>query len=542
VQDRQPIEPRLRRMLPAWWLAALALALAGAWPLLGAAPAGDDWSLIALVRLVDSPLDLYRFDHSFIYFYRPHAMALWWASVAALGDAWGLHYALNLALHAGCAALVAAYVHTVDGRRLPALVAGALFAAHPAALGAAAWLSDRFDLLCSLAVIGALLAAELALHGRRLAPFALVACAFLAAGSKEIALVLVPALALRLLLDDGHAWRWRLGLFLAAVLPMAVVFAARQAVLLDARVTTGLADPVADVAQGTLLWLVAAPTALLPGFPRALQVTVALALALAILAALVLAWRGRDPRFAPLAVAGALVLAPAPLLAPVTRLVLESPQALALTINYRFFYLPLALALVALALSWPRGMSWPRRAGALAVVTLALAAVPAMLWRAHGQASTWRDSTRSPEMAMLRTAADTLATAGDVAPRCRLYLLGTSTEAPTFLHYVDVAVKSLLPRESPVMACAILGERVPWHHLVRETPCAHDDWAPLAPVLLRGERVAPRAVGGVCAHFFEAPRRDAALADARARFFAFDAGVLVERTREQAAIDWVATP
>lgn len=542
VNSPSPPHNRLAPDLLLALLLAGVVAFAGGWPLLSAVPSGDDWSLIALVRHVNTPLDLYRYDHSFIYFYRPHALLLWWSSVALFGESWSAHYALNLFLHALNAALAGVLVRAVDGRSLPAACVTLLFAAHPTALGAAFWLSDRFDLLCTAGVLGALLAAERSLRGGRLAPLALGLCALLAAGSKEIGLVLVPALLLRLALHRERPWRWRLGLFALVALPMAAVFAARHAVLLDARITTGLADPVADIARGTWLWLATAPAAFLPGLPRVLQFALALGAAGAVAFAIALALRRGVPHAAPLAVAAALVVAPAPLLAPVTHFVLDSPLALSMAINFRFFYLPLAFAGVALALAWPRPRDANGRVPALIAVASLLVLLPTMLITARGAAQTWRDGTGGTELTLARAAAGALAARADLPARCRVFILGTGARTPTFLHYADVTIKSLLAPDAAAMRCVIGGERVPWYQLVRESPCDDHAWKPLQPNVVRGAAVAARRVGGLCAHFFRAPDLATAVADPLARFFRFDDGVLVELPRAEAARHWEPTP
>src|SRR5690606_20206017 len=112
-----------------------------------------------------------------------------------------------------------------------AIAAGTAFALHPVGAGTTAWLSDRFDLLATLGTLCALrvLATWRYRHGasRRWGLAAMALAAAIAAGSKETAIVLVPAAWLWLLLQP-LAWRARAAAAVAVALPFAVFVLARR--------------------------------------------------------------------------------------------------------------------------------------------------------------------------------------------------------------------------------------------------------------------------------------------------------------------------
>ncbi len=132
--------------------------------------------------------------------------AQWWAS----GDRpWAFH-AVNVGLHAGCAAAVAEVARRATGRAAVAWTAGLLFAALPVHAEAVANVVGRAELACTLAVL-----ASLAILLRRpLSPAraaAVVACGAAAVLSKEQG-VLAPLLwagCIALLWRDRPAGRER---------------------------------------------------------------------------------------------------------------------------------------------------------------------------------------------------------------------------------------------------------------------------------------------------------------------------------------------
>src|SRR5258706_5473101 len=99
----------------------------------------------------------------FIQAYRPNAVDNLWRPLTSLsywvqwrmgGAAWALHL-FNIIVHAGASALVALLGYRLAGRKA-GLIAGLLFAAHPAHVEGVAYLVGRAGSLCALFGSGAL--------------------------------------------------------------------------------------------------------------------------------------------------------------------------------------------------------------------------------------------------------------------------------------------------------------------------------------------------------------------------------------------------
>jgi hypothetical protein len=533
--------PVMRRLIPA--LLVIGVVFAVGYPLFDAVPATDDWGFMALARHIGSPWALYVADHSSSYFYRPNAMVLWWASVALFGPQAAAHYALNLGLHALNAMLVYALARSADVARALALMLALLFAAHPAAIGATAWLADRFDLTCTAACLAALWFLERHLRGQgRAWPVWLMA--LLAAGCKETGIALVPAVIVRVLLERDRPWQGRLLLVLGTMVPFMLMLAARATLLQPTAITTGMSAWVDTLIAGTGAWWGALPNALVPGWslPNGPGL---LALALATVLVALLAWRAWRGRVAPVTM-GLIVLlfAPAVIQAPVAGAILAQAGTLNISVNFRFYYL--ALAALAALLAVTLGARDARHAHTaarsrpllLAACTV-LAAISGVA--AYRQAQAWRANSHNTEHTYALEAARVLEAQVDLPSGCRIYLLGSATQAPGFFSFADAAVKALLPPGSPALQCAIVSERAPWFQLVRATTCADDTWLPLTPRTVPGTTLRTRPLGALCVYALAPPAQAEALADTQARFFAFDAqGRLHPVDREGAARAWIA--
>ena len=121
--------------------------------------------------------------------WRPLASLSLAVQVRFMGDRlWAMHL-LNILLHAGVSALVAALAWRLAGLRV-AWIAGLLFAAHPLHVEAVAYLVGRCETLCALGILGAvfLFVADRPLTLRRV--FAIYACLWVALLSKEQGLLL----------------------------------------------------------------------------------------------------------------------------------------------------------------------------------------------------------------------------------------------------------------------------------------------------------------------------------------------------------------
>ena len=323
--------------------------------------------------------------------YRPVTTASYLLNYAVLGNGpnpAGYHW-VNFLLHAINASLVYQLALLIFGRVRPALCAAALWAVHPIATEAVTNIVGRADLLATLSVLGGLLLYRRAigLAGRSLAVAALALFAITLAGmlAKENAAVLAGLMLLWDISFDRPGlrrdFRRRVPLYGAAVAALAVLWAARHAVL-DA---LPAAQPVyvdnmikaagfwtarltAVKVIGLDLWLLAWPLGLsadrsynqipLAGAADLFAWLAVLAVA-AILAAAVL-WYRRNPLWFWLAGFFGIALLPtANLLFPIGALMAE-----------RFLYLPsvaFAMALAAAADRLP-----PGRTAVAAVALLAL--------------------------------------------------------------------------------------------------------------------------------------------------------------------------
>lgn len=196
---RAKLSARIFLSLAAMFLVTAALGglIFAAWPLSEAGYFADDYTMLALVRHSENPLWFFVADPFFTYMYRPVGMSLWWISEASFGNLSVAHYVINLVLHAAVACGLGLLVHQATRQTRIAVGAGVLFALNPGTLKVATWLSARFDLLAGIFTLFALIAAGRAISGRgRWWEVLLLVTA--AALSKEVTLLLLPLLALRI--------------------------------------------------------------------------------------------------------------------------------------------------------------------------------------------------------------------------------------------------------------------------------------------------------------------------------------------------------
>ena len=157
---------------------------------------------------------------------------------------------VNLGLHLGATTLVF-LIAWHQGRARPApfsargaaLVAGLLFAVHPAHVEAVTWITGRADLLGTVAALAFWLGGER--HGDGASRWAAglgLAALLVGVFTKEFCLVLPPLLALRWALVDPRAGRaaWlRRGAFLAGALAVIALYAFARRAAFGADPTTG---------------------------------------------------------------------------------------------------------------------------------------------------------------------------------------------------------------------------------------------------------------------------------------------------------------
>ncbi|MBI5693970.1 MAG: hypothetical protein HZC55_28175 [Verrucomicrobia bacterium] len=154
------------------------------------------------------------------------------------GRLWGGHvigYRLvNLTLHLAAVALVVQLAWTYAGRRAAAaVIAGLVFALHPAHVEAVTWITGRPDLLGSIAALAFVLTGErFSSEGGRGSGLLALGAFFVGVFTKEFCLTIPLLLALRWILLDRHAgaaaWRRRGALLLGAIVVVAIYAVARR--------------------------------------------------------------------------------------------------------------------------------------------------------------------------------------------------------------------------------------------------------------------------------------------------------------------------
>jgi hypothetical protein len=193
-----------------WWLGDTAtaavigvVAFLAYWPALGVGFTSDDFFILARMQTfggLSDPL-AYFFASGFFEYYRP----LTFLSHAVDWQLWGLnpigYHITNMVLHAGSSVLVCLLGHRLGGRTT-GVVAGALFALHPAGQEAVYWVAARFDLLAT----GLALAAILLYSGDGRRYLAGVLAFGLALLAKESAVALVVILLAHDVIIQKFAW------------------------------------------------------------------------------------------------------------------------------------------------------------------------------------------------------------------------------------------------------------------------------------------------------------------------------------------------
>jgi len=500
------------------------------WPGLQADWGRDDYFQFAFARLLGSPWPLFLHDHFPVpgSVYRPLGFASMWLEARLFGVAYFPHAVCALALHAAVTLVLLALLRRFAVSPLPALAASLLFALHPLATGTALWWSARFDLLATLFVLLAMLAAQL--HAKRPSRVALVATLLAALGamlSKEIGLVVVPAVAMQWWLQGRsdpvrlrRAWRDS-----ALLLLVAIAFLGWRAHVLG----TAASGLTGTLALGdALLRGVAAWGRQVTGY-LAFRADIggagfAAALLLLVTAVVVVA-RGRYRESIALAVAGAcLLLVPAVLQAPVAAQnalpLRDDMSAVEVAMQSRLYYLGLAgVALVVAALLRRIGDMGPRArlAGAAAVL------LPIVFWamRSHEVSRAFADiALRNAEVA--HEAADAMARMDVSGRACHVVFVGVPQPAEWggFVS-MDSVVKALSPDPERFAHCWIHADYPTWFHLMR-APVSVADSAPWRPLEIDGMTVPWLRVGDV-EYAYLAARGEAAFAnDPRVRLLAWD--------------------
>ncbi len=538
---RGPREAALATVLA---LAAIGAVLA--WPLRLARPYLDDHLFFALARHVDDPLALVLQDSTGAYFFRPLVMGVWWLSVAAFGNSASAQSMLNVGVHIASALLVYAFARSLALLAPAAALGALLFACHPTPFAAAAWLADRFDLFSTLFGLCALIAVRrFRIRPRTLHAIAAVVAVLASLLSKETGYVFVVAALLLLtwpaIPGDLASPRQRATLVAAivfcAIAGLGARFSAFRVVQQDALLQAGIFP---TLLTGTWKWIASLPGFLLVRHGNVLAFAawiaaaaggIALGLAPGVLRRFL---SGAPARAAACGIA--VVLCAAAVQSPVEA-VMNLPPFIFDHFNFaslagsRLYYVPLAgFAIVAAAFADAVAASPSGRLHA-ALVTFAVIGLGALVVAGRAIGEAW--AAYSAARAVFADAAvDAIAARRDIAPGCKIYLLGVPAYGVEFLATSDTSVKQSLPRGHPAIGCFIQTERSPYYNLVATRALPSDAQRPLQTVMVQGRPFPPLRVANLMLYYLEIPAGAEVIDDPSASFLRYDGTRFVDVTRE----------
>lgn len=486
-------------------LAAVAVAAIACYaPALRAYFVLDDFTLLALARLLHEPLLAFTHDHfPGSLFFRPLGIFVWWLTTAAFDNAPRGHYAVNLALHLGCVLALYALLQRLRRNAPLNVVWTAVYAVHPLAIGTALWLSDRFDLI---ATTFSLLALNFAVRYRRQSwppdLAAVLVCLLVAFAGKEIAIVGALAAATLLALPDADG-RLRLRQRVAAAAAVLALTAGwlvwRHALLTNPQdLLLQPGELITTLRNGIGLWLRIGFEYLVLDPRQAVWMRVVVSAGLVLLGGAIVA-RVRDRTAKPFAwglgvALFVLVFLPAPTQAPVIAVSTSDLGAQTFWFDLigesRLYHLSLAGALAALMLlTTPRGAAPALvRSERIALAGLApIIAVSAIA--SHAIAHDYASRTRA-QIAPLQAAHAAIAQLALPAHACQVYLLET-TPLWGFDGLVDPIIKASATAAGAqrLEHCLVMTERTSWGNFVRSGSIGPDDYRPQRPLHYRGKPV-----------------------------------------------------
>lgn len=488
---------------PSRWpplLTAAGLALLAAivmWPALGAGFLQDDWDFLASATHLPTPLPYFVENYSRGYFHRPNGMLAWWLLTQSFGTDAAGHYLVQIAVHAGCALAVLALARGLGASRAAAVTVATLFVVHPGSVATSLWLSNRFDLLATLGLLLCLRQLATSNLARPAALAGVAVLAWLAVGAKESGLLVLPLALGVLWLRPELSKGLRLRAFGAVALPVAAWFAMRLLVL-GADDVTGQRDLGILGRQftgGVSLWFQYLPQALgLDAAPWVGRMVLGCLLALGLIGISA----GRRHPAARRAWLGLSMLLLPPLIQwPVVHVALAMPDALAISVSLRFYFLALCGAALLLsagldALLAARLPAVP--AGRLAVAAVALLALP-LAMDAHRRSQAWTADTANPgalrmEAALASRFAEHAGGAG-----CKLVFKGA--QGPNLPGFADHVAKAQLPRRHPAVDSLVVTDPMPWSAIVGPAGATPEALAPLAHRWTGPVQLLPGAVGPV---------------------------------------------
>ena len=355
----------------------------------------DPAVLVDNPHLASSRIAAWAFSTTFMGHYQPLAWLAWSAAKSSFGLSPAAFHALSLGVHLANAVVV--YAVTVrlaklsgqlpPQRRTAGVVAGLLFAVHPAAVEPVAWASAFPYVLSSFALLLSFLAYLRAQPNTSLVLYAAASLTRATAVGYPLVLLVVD----RYVLDDRHrSLRARIvdkAPFFAVAVAMAVAEWLSRDVTSLREIGIAARLTLATVAPFVYLWRTLWPVALSPLYPLPISPSsewIPLAAAVAgLLAVTALAWRVRT-RWP---IAGIAWISYLALLAPVAGL---TPSGLQATAD-RYMYVPGVVIAVVAGLAVGRvAATRVARLAAIAAATMVVAALGVLAWR---QTQYWNNST-----------------------------------------------------------------------------------------------------------------------------------------------------
>lgn len=474
---------------------------------LGGAFIFDDYSLLALPRFFDNPLQPFWREHvEGGLHYRPLGLLLWWISQRLFGAAPLPHYLLNAALLATAVIVLWRLLVRISGSELRSFAIALGFAVHPIVIGTSAWLSNRYELLAAILGLLALgqawqfrLDRSRSALGTSLALFALALCA------KENTLALISAAFVfwwwpvatpaRWSRRDQWPCLWLVGLVGLWLLVRNAVLESDGTGLLFAYKSAG--DLFRD---GMTAWILnlSSYVGLAPRLAWATGSMYVLGVA-GLLFLLGRAMRSgwNSDRTAALLAGLSLVAVAAIVQWPRTGLVLMNLKFGADAFNdvlaARYYFMAavgFALSLSALLTRTGPATSNRRSTWFAALITLMLV-VPLFSVSQHIVRS-YRGRTIE-QNSMVDAAIDAIARLDLPVEGCQIHLLGTNNLQ--FGFYVDTAVKALSSDLTRIANCYIQTESAPWYYLVDSSEVGRSTEPPFSPVRAGTGTIQPMRLG-----------------------------------------------
>jgi hypothetical protein len=526
-------------------LVLLVLTAAAFWPALRSFFYLDDFFLLAISRLLNTPTALFTQDHfpGNVYF-RPVGMFFWWLCVELFGNSPRAHYCVNLALH--LAIVTCLWRFLLQAIRSQAIAVGAtlLFAIHPIAIGTALWLADRFDLLASLFTI---LTLHMSWQWRSGKGILLLGSAFLLAGlaafSKEIGFVCFPSALLLLCWPQQDA-----------KLPsQRQIFAAGGLALLGATLFFWRAEVLGGALDSNFLGGQSAFSVILEALPhwlvrffgfgllldrltlleRGLELVGIVGIAtIAVIGALRLKRSLHD--LAPIVGAGTLLaLATSAAQSPLFRLAGYSATVTLTSqfaVDARLFYLSLLGATICAAgLFASAARSAKMRRLVPIWSTAALACIFPWMYQSHYLANQFRRESLVQKRIVLaaKEAIEKLSLTGS----CFVVALNLPANQDfVFTMQFDAAMKALSPNLDRIRKCRFTTDRAPWFFVLGEGSLTPATALPMTPAYIKGHSVPWPAFGGVEISYlnFEGVESSAL---PRAHFLSFENGAFSDVTQ-----------